>query len=69
MNSIELKRVIQNTLKGLKDHERFGILFELVLSECKKAEITREAFMDIIGEVFNNPMVYDDFRDNSHPMN
>ena len=65
MNSIELKKVIQATLKGLEDHQRFGILFDLILEECKTAQITREAFLEIVSDVMGNPVVYDDFKDSS----
>lgn len=66
MDRMKLKKLILATMSNLEDHERFGMLFDLMLEECKEAKITRKVFLDLICNVIENPLVYQDFAD-YHP--
>jgi hypothetical protein len=44
-----------------KDSERFTILFDLMIEECRSANMTKEAFLRMIEISVNSPGIREDF--------
>ena len=66
MDRLKLKKLIEATMQNMEDHEKFGLLFDMMLDRCREAKITKKVFLELICNVIENPLVYEDFADH-HP--
>jgi hypothetical protein len=57
MIKFRIKQLIQDG----KDSERFSILFDLMMEECRSASMTKQAFMQMIETSVNSPGIREDF--------